>query len=603
MRYLRIWFQNMRVRNKISLCFLGVLLLSSVVTVVIYDFAFQNSMTGFANDSSQIIIEQAKTAVETHINSMERIIAILSEDKNVLQFCDPDNRDVETADMSYTRIQILQTLNTVQSTYPEITGIALISEEDNFISNRLYKAKNKTFRDESWYRKCIESPNEVFVFTKPTSRIITYNEAVSSDEIMCVAKALADERGQVIGVILIDSKIQPVDALLKNVVVAKDGFVLILDAEDNVIYSPVNSITHRVRPEWFSESKGILSQKILGDDYQFIYETAERYGWKIIGVFSLDQTLKQVSDTRNILLITCVFTFAIAITISVFLASTVTKPLEKLSQLMGLVQKGNFNVRFNVRYYDEVGELGTSFNSMVDRIRQLISQVYMEQEEKRRAELTALQAQIKPHFLYNTLDTIHWMAKKYGAEDIIYVIRCLTNLFRVGLSKGNEIIPLSEEVEHVISYLKIQKVRYDDILSYTIRVDDETQGLYVHKLLLQPLVENAIYHGIKTKRDGGNILISIRRESEELIMQVIDNGMGMDQETVENLNAAIQGEKGVKSGYGLYNVNARIAISHGKEYGIFIESEKGVGTTATIRYPLIYSSDQIEKRKVEVPKP
>ena len=258
---------------------------------------------------------------------------------------------------------------------------------------------------------------------------------------------------------------------------------------------------------------------------------------------------------------------------------------------MSEAQNGNLYVRFHARYNDEIGSLGRTFNSMLDRMQSLIDQVFAEQKKKRAAEINALQAQIKPHFLYNTFDTIHWLAKKYGAKDIVYIIQCLTNLFRIGLSSGSEIITLREEVSHVENYLRIQKIRYEDIFDFEVDISEELKEFYVHKLILQPLVENAIYHGIKTSRRNGKITIKARAAGDNMVILIEDDGIGMPPEQVRKINNLFKNEKSEGMGYGMFNVNQRIKLSYGSEYGLNVESEEGKGTTITIVNPLVVHLD------------
>jgi two-component system sensor histidine kinase YesM len=227
----------------------------------------------------------------------------------------------------------------------------------------------------------------------------------------------------------------------------------------------------------------------------------------------------------------------------------------------------------------------------------------IEQKSKREAELKVLQAQINPHFLYNTLDTIHWMAKDRKADDIVNLVVALTNLFRISLSKGREIIKFAEELEHIRSYLIIQKARYEDKLSFSIITDPELNRYSVVKLILQPLVENAIYHGIKAKRREGMITITAAKTENVLRIRVEDNGGGIREERLKEirdilmeripLNELQEGESDTsgdgKSGYGLFNVNERLKLRFGSEYGIRIESEWGTGTVVEIMHPLIDS--------------
>jgi two-component system sensor histidine kinase YesM len=258
---------------------------------------------------------------------------------------------------------------------------------------------------------------------------------------------------------------------------------------------------------------------------------------------------------------------------------------------MRRAEAGDFDIQFKSGNQDEIGQLGRSFNNMIIEIRKLIDQVYEEQKKKREAELKILQAQIKPHFLYNTLDTIQWMAKERKADDVAVMIIALTNLFRIGLSKGKETISVSEEIEHIKSYLFIQKARYENKLKYEIVVDPEVMQEIVIKLTLQPLVENAIYHGIKERRGEGNIKIEVRKIDDKLCLCVMDNGAGIPADKLIKLQSVLSGTNVNKAeedlpGFGLFNVHERIRLAYGERYGVQIYSVLGEGTKVEVWYPI-----------------
>jgi two-component system sensor histidine kinase YesM len=280
-------------------------------------------------------------------------------------------------------------------------------------------------------------------------------------------------------------------------------------------------------------------------------------------------------------------TVALAVATSLFFTRSVVKPIGALRRLMKRAEAGDLSVRFESVSTDEIGQLGNSFNNMIVEIRKLIGLVYEEQKSKRDAELRAMQAQIKPHFLYNTLDTIQWMAQERQADDIVVMILALTNLFRIGLSKGKETISVQEEIEHIQSYLFIQKARYESKMNYDIRVDPEAEREFVIKLTLQPLVENAIYHGIKARRGEGHIAVEANKAEGKLIICVTDNGAGIAPERLAQLQSRLAGEPGGEEpqGFGLFNVHERIRLVHGEPYGIRIFSTVGVGTKVEVWYP------------------
>jgi len=263
---------------------------------------------------------------------------------------------------------------------------------------------------------------------------------------------------------------------------------------------------------------------------------------------------------------------------------------------MRQVELGNFSVRADIQSTNEIGELGRDFNLMVAEISKLLLRITEQQELKRKSELKALQMQINPHFLYNTLDSIIWMAEGGKQQEVIAMSSALARLFRLSISKGKEIIDIGSEVEHVRNYLTIQKIRYKDKLDYRIEIPDEIKSYKTVKIILQPLVENAIYHGIKNKEGTGLIIIGGRKTHTtgiELFVQ--DDGVGMNEETMRLLQERIKGNKAVipldssllHSGLGVHNVDERIKLYFGPDYGLVYESKEDVGTTVRIQLPAI----------------
>jgi two-component system sensor histidine kinase YesM len=273
------------------------------------------------------------------------------------------------------------------------------------------------------------------------------------------------------------------------------------------------------------------------------------------------------------------------------ISKSIYVPIKKLHDVTSTIARHDLEALVTADNADEITELGLSFNIMVGKIKELLDAKIEEQESLKKAELRALQAQINPHFLYNTLDTIIWMAEGRRVDQVVELVRALSRFFRITLSKGKDWITMREEIEHVESYLAIQKMRYRDILDYRVDVPDDMRDGQMLKLTLQPLVENALYHGIKNKRNGGEIVVRGRRlEGDLLRLEVEDNGIGMNPEQLARVRALLGAEDGgaavAESGYGINNVNQRIKLYYGLQYGLTIESEYRQGTRVSLVIPL-----------------
>lgn len=266
-------------------------------------------------------------------------------------------------------------------------------------------------------------------------------------------------------------------------------------------------------------------------------------------------------------------------------------PIRKLHDVTRTITKNDLQALMTRDNVDEITELGMSFNIMIGKIKELLDSKIKEQESLKKAELRALQAQINPHFLYNTLDTIIWMSESKKTDEVVEIVEALADFFRISLSKGKDWITIDEEIERTRSYLTIQKMRYRDIMDYRIEVNEGVSKNTILKLILQPLVENALYHGIKNKRQGGTITVRAGpRNTNEILLEVEDNGIGFTPEKLAQVQAQIEDDSDeirFERGFGIDNVNKRIKIYYGKQYGISIKSEYQVGTKITLIVPAV----------------
>jgi two-component system sensor histidine kinase YesM len=581
-------YNNASMRIKLLVSFICIGLVIILLTGIVSNLVFSDALEKSAIETTIQAINQANATVDSNIHSAENIIQILSKNRQVLNILMyADNTSVEDATA---RISIGSYFATIVDSFPYFKGIALVGRNDTIVSNEMQRNVLASLTQEDWYQECAANPNKLYIMPKPRNRGFSYYNPISGDEIISLAMGVVNtSTNDVLGVIIVDLDSRLLQHTLENTRVGKDGFIMIVDKEGESIYTPTNELSYRMRQEWFlGEGTKIINKTINGEVHQMIYSMSEYTGWKTVGVFSMNKTLEQVLNFQYILVLLMLGVLLFVSLFSVLFSSRITKPITALQELIYRAEHGDLTVHFEPQYNDEVGQLGNSFNAMIDELRHLIDTIYNQQRQKREDDIAFLQAQIKPHFLYNTFDTIHWMAKTYGANDIIHLISALTKLYRIGLSKGSDTILLTEEIEHIRNYLIIQGTRYSDILEYEIGCTADAERLYVQKLMLQPLVENAIYHGIKQRSDGGMIRISIYQENGALWLQVSDNGPGIPPDKLAQLNNQIHSEENPHIGYGLYNVNKRIVLRHGIEYGLTISSILGEGTKVTIRYPLVY---------------
>ncbi len=302
------------------------------------------------------------------------------------------------------------------------------------------------------------------------------------------------------------------------------------------------------------------------------------------------ENVKAELDKKNALMVTtCLITLLVVIIITASLTTSavksVTTPIRKLCDQTSKVAKGDFTANTKVESIDEIAILTRNFNDMTQEIGILVEDIKKNQENLHLIEMKLLQAQINPHFLYNTLDTIVWLAEMKKNEEVVAIVTYLSSFFRTTLSKGKDFITIQEEELHVESYMNIQKFRYQDVMDFEIHIDKELYPYTIPKLMLQPLAENALVHGVRNKRGNGHILITGKKDGDNIIFQVADDGRGMDKKELDKLRQCIANNNNNATdngGFGIVNVNQRIRSYYGKDYGVSFESELGRGTTATI---------------------
>lgn len=304
------------------------------------------------------------------------------------------------------------------------------------------------------------------------------------------------------------------------------------------------------------------------------YDTLESTGFKIVETIPLNLIYNDKTYIINVFLFLLILSGIAAVWVSYLLSKNISKPVNKLAQLMSSVEKGDMNVNFDISCDDEIGRLGLSFNKMVKEINRLIEEVYVKQYLIKDAEFRTLKAQVNPHFLYNTLESINWMAKMGDCQGVSKMVTTLGKFLRYSISSKGDIITVREDIEQINNYLKLQKMRYGEKFNAKIDIEEEIYDKKILKFLIQPLVENAIVHGLEEKRGPGMLIIRGFMENSNICFEIIDDGVGME-------NSISKGE-----GLGMNNVDKRIKIHYGDEYGISFGSGNGL-TTVKIVIPSV----------------
>ena len=324
-----------------------------------------------------------------------------------------------------------------------------------------------------------------------------------------------------------------------------------------------------------------------------IQENIQKYIYREAALMeqSREEIARNVRVLTWIIVVLIAFAFAATVSFSRWMTHKITDPIFGLVKATKMFSGGNFSVRFESNSHDEIDVLADSFNDMVREISLLVENIHRDERQMRDLELKLLQEQVNPHFLYNSLDAIMWLAEAGENALAVKMVSSLSTFFRTGLSKGRDWITVRDEESHTRSYLEIQQFRYQDILSYEIRIPEEIGGYYMMRLMLQPIVENALYHGIKNRRAMGHILVIGEKDGGDLVFTVKDDGIGMKPEELEHMRELISGQARDESdhGFGVANVQQRIQLRYGPEYGVTVESVYGEGTCVRVRIPALTS--------------
>lgn len=563
----------------------AVLVLSAVVIVTGVSMKFTNTSI-FENSSeyTHTIIQQMNQNIDSYIDYMENIAYLISSNEDVQDYLFDEKIDNEG------RYRILNQLQTILDSRSDIRNVGIISKNGRMLINDGSKSVNQDLdlNTQEWYATALEKPNGPILTSSHVQHIISGERPW----VITLSRGIRDRSGsgEKEGVFFIDLNYSAISELCDQSTVGTKGYAFILDAKGNIVYHPQQQqLYNELQTENISLIMDTDEDTVLtgtgNDGKLYSISRSEKTGWTVVDCTNVKELLSKSRQAQSVYVLTAIILVIVALLFSRFMARSITLPIQKLRDSMKKVQEGDFSVSdVVVDSKNEIGSLTKSFDVMTHRIHELMEQNVHEQEEKRKSELKALQSQINPHFLYNTLDSIIWMAEGKKNEEVVLMTASLARLLRQSISNEDEVVSIANEVEYARGYLTIQKMRYKDKLEFQIEVDSSILYIPLIKLVLQPIIENAIYHGLKYKESKGLLIVKGFMKDGNAVLQVIDDGVGMDEETL----AHIYDKHKVNyhsNGVGVYNVQKRLKLYYGEDYGITYTSELGKGTTATITIP------------------
>lgn len=540
-----------KIEFKISACFFVISIL--IISLMLFSWYKQSSsklMTYEKEETSQEV-KNASIYVASYLEknkNLASLLAMSAESQNIMD----DKTDFKN---------LKDIIKVSEKSDEFIKKIFLVSENGNIISNEKVNLEtNKDMKNISWYKKLINSNNMAFASKADFSKI----SSDSSKNIISISKEIKDKNNKRLGFVVINLSYKFLEDFLSTINFGKDGYVFILSSEEELLFKSKNM-------EDFGKKdyEKLLKKRMKPEKMDFVSSNVfiPNTQWKLVGIsFSnaISNLKKQLIESSLIL---ALIVFVLTLLVSIFVSKKISKPIIYLIGEIKKTDKKLYKIKFLPQASSEIQILTKEYNNLIDRIFVLTEDIEKKEEQKRTYQVKALQSQINPHFLYNTLDTILWLVEFGENEKAIKVTKNLGMLLRNSLNIDEDFVKLDKEIEHAKNYLDIQKIRYDNKFTYEFIKKIETSSLYVPKLILQPIIENAIYHGIREKKSKSYIKIIVEKNPEYLIIKIIDNGLG-PKEKKENIPTKL-------GGIGMENVNNRIKLLCGEKYNLKMQRENG----------------------------
>ncbi|MBQ7149031.1 MAG: sensor histidine kinase [Pseudobutyrivibrio sp.] len=574
----------------ISLSFTIVSILSMTFMTLAFYTNYINTARQTAIDNNEQIIDQISWNLNSYLRNMMGI-------SNSMYYNVIKNMDL-TSDTMTKEMDLLYAANK-----DNLISIACISQDGALISAAPIATRKSgvDFTEQEWF-KSTEEKFENFHFSAPHVQNMFESSNYRYYWVVSLSRSVdLNYMGhQRRGILLVDMNYSAIEQMFSRVNERGVGYVYLMDGDGEIIYHPQQKAIYSGLAQENNEraatyNDGNYMETFNGSRRSVIVQTVGYTGWKIVSVVPLSQLAAGYSQLRLFMIIIITVTIFLIVFGNFFISKIVTDPIRRLEESLVEIEDGHFDAeKIYIGGSHEIRHLGRAIKSMVVQMRNMMDERVAEQKEKRKSELNALQAQINPHFLYNTLDSVVWMIESEKYPEAISMITSLASLFRISLSKGNNIITIRDEITHAKNYLAIQKVRYKNKFEANIDVDPAIEDCITIKLIIQPLIENAINHAVGELDDEGVIDIVGYEKDGDIFIEVRDNGMGIPPEVLENLLVEKTESKGKGSGIGLWNINQRIKLYFKDDYGLSIESELDEGTTAIIHLPKM-TYDQYKK--------
>ena len=585
----RIKRQSIQITIAISFTIVSALSMGVLGLSLYNQFAVR--MKGATVQNSEQLLEQTAINLETYLRSMRRI-------SDAMKYGVIKGRDLSQENLD-------ESMNLIyEANKDNLISIACYTRDGKLVSAAPVTTQKDDLdvTEQRWFTDALEKLENIH-FSTPHVQNLFDNYSFRYYWVVSLSQAveLTDHANSEIGVLLVDMNYSSIERLLQKAnTKADDTYCYLMDSNGEIIYHPkqkliYNNLYEENNIAAISYDDGSVEEEFHGEKRIVTVKTVSYTGWKLVRVVPMSVFEMGISDMRLVVILFVALAMLMIIVINQLVSARIAMPLKKLNDSVKDWESGNMNPDIYVGGSLEVEHLGMTLRSTVEQLRQLMDDIVKEQEKKRKSELDALQSQINPHFLYNTLDSIVWMIEGERYQDAVFMITQLASLFRISLSRGKTIISIADEIKHAKNYMNIQKVRYKNSFSVEFDIDEEIMQCCTVKLVIQPLLENAIYYGVEGMDGDGEIKVKGYRKDQDIYIEVSDNGFGMPQDVVGALLTENERVPKKGSGVGLINVYNRIRLRFGNAYRLEIESIPDEGTIVRIHLPyVIYSSENVE---------
>ncbi len=590
-------FSNMKLMRKMLLSYFLLIIVPFGLFTYISDSRYSRTLETLVMFSARQSFEQSGDFISYKLAKVMDALNVILLDKNVNEVLsqDPDTLDI------HTQIKQMNSLSDYLKSFQnhdEIYNIKLyIDDQFMFSSEKVNFLGMQSAKSSKWYSDLTSGHKKVLWFPIPpdgSSDIYDRGTLMDSGKKVSAVRTILDSNNylNIIGIVRIDLLEDDLNKIVRKASSTKNNITYIVNSKNELISSSSDTI----KETWKLDARLLESLMAAGPYFQIYSLNKENFllaceripnsDWTMVSITPYDEIMALGKSMRSEMLQFFLLIGTIAYAVAYIISYSITKRIGLLINRMRGIKNGNFNTQIVSNSKDEIGELIHNFNDMSNQLAFLIREQFRIGQEAKHSELLALQAQINPHFLYNTLDLINWTAINNNVPEISETVQSLSKFYKLSLSKGTNIISISDEIEHVKMYMDIQNRRFNNIFQFTVRISEAVLEYTIIKIILQPILENSIIHGILHKPEKkGSISILGEMKDNDILLTVKDDGIGISEEQMADLLSASQPAN--KHGYGIRNINERIKLYYGEQYGLSYRSTAGYGTEVTVRIPAV----------------